>query len=104
MGSMSASEGACLVRRINYLRKICCGDGLVFGVGVVGVVGFGGGDVRVFNVFGVCVVSARECGGWCVLAAVVVLVLGGGPEVRYCRARVHVACARPRGAQTFFWG
>ena len=45
------------------------------------------------------------CGGWCVLAAVVVLVgVRRVGRYRYCRARVHVACARSRGAQTFFWG
>ena len=68
---------------------------------------FGGGGVRVFNVsvLGVCVCVCVSCGGWCVLAAVVVLVgVRRVGRYRYCRARVHVACARSRGAQTFFWG
>ena len=59
---------------------------------------FGGGGVRVFNVsvLGVCVCVCVSCGGWCVLAAVVVLVgVRRVGRYRYCRARVHVACDTP---------
>ena len=74
--------------------------GLAFGSFGVGW-GFGGRDVRVFDV---CVGRVCLCGGWCagvVLVFWLVLVACRNPGMVHCRAR-RVRCGH--GAREFLFG